>query len=216
MKRYPNIDYSYQPKSYWDEDNVLQTILRDVKGAERRKMIKAYYEDSNLQELDGVFMQSSLTNDERKYLGAIHPMFMGGEYLPDYNPGETEIARIELKSVTRDVISLRVKKKNGLLRYSLVDEYDEHTFWPAKKTSKKPFTLAGLIDFIGNSNHDIDQPGGLVFVYNNYNESGGCSRESLESFTTISSEIYTQLKQHYQNVFAGWVAGEQIEEEVNW
>ena len=45
MKRYPNIDYSYQPKSYWDEDNVLQTILRDVKGAERRKMIKAYYDD---------------------------------------------------------------------------------------------------------------------------------------------------------------------------
>ena len=78
MKKYPNIDYSYQPKSYWDEDNVLQTILRDVKGAERRKMIKAYYEDGNFQELDSVFMQSSLTNDERKHLGAIHPMFMGG------------------------------------------------------------------------------------------------------------------------------------------
>ena len=106
--------------------------------------------------------------------------------------------------------------RSVLLRYSLVDEYDAHTFWPAKKTGRKPFTLAGLIDFIDNSNHDIDQPGGLVFVYNNYNESGGCSRESLESFTTISSEIYTQLKQHYQNVFAGWVAGEQIEEEVNW
>ena len=45
MKRYPNIDYRYQPKSYWDEDNVLQTILRDVKGVERRKMIKAYYDD---------------------------------------------------------------------------------------------------------------------------------------------------------------------------
>ena len=51
MKKYPNIDYSYQPKSYWDEDSVLQTILRDVKGAERRKMIKAYYEDGNFQEL---------------------------------------------------------------------------------------------------------------------------------------------------------------------
>ena len=191
MKKYPNIDYSYQPKSYWDEDSVLQTILRDVKGAERRKMIKAYYEDGNFQELDSVFMQSSLTNDERKHLGAIHPMFLGGEYLPDYNPGETEIARIELKSVTQDVISLRVNKKNGLLRYSLVDEYDAHTFWPAKRTGKKPFTLAELIDFTDNSNHDIDQPGGLVFVYNNYNEKGGSSRESLEIFTTISSEIYT-------------------------
>ena len=154
-------------------------------------MIKAYYDQGNFQYLDETFTKTSLSDDERKRLGAIHPMFMGGEYLPDFGPGETEIARIELKSVTQDVISLRVNKKNGLLRYSLVDEYDAHTFWPAKRTGKKPFTLAELIDFTDNSNHDIDQPGGLVFVYNNYNEKGGSSRESLEIFTTISSEIYT-------------------------
>ena len=44
MKRYRGIKYSFRPKSYWDEDNVLQALLRDVKGAERRKMIKAYYD----------------------------------------------------------------------------------------------------------------------------------------------------------------------------
>ena len=59
MKRYPNIDYSYQPKSYWDEDNVLQTILRDVKGAERRKMIRAYYEDSNYRNWTGCLCKAA-------------------------------------------------------------------------------------------------------------------------------------------------------------
>jgi len=214
VKRYPNIDYSYQPKSYWDEDNVLQTILRDVKGAERRKMIKAYYEDGNFQELDGVFMQSSLTNDERKYLGAIHPMFMGGEYLPDYNPGETEIARVTLKSTTQDVISIRAKKEDGLLHYSLADEYDEHESYLWPNSSKKPFTLKELIEFLDNSTQEIGYQGGLSLSYNNYNAEGGLDRESLEEFTTISSEIYPQLEEHYQHVFRDWVA-EKKEEEVS-
>jgi hypothetical protein len=36
---------------------------------------------------------------------------MGGEYLPDYEEGDVEIARIELESTTADVISIRVKKE---------------------------------------------------------------------------------------------------------
>ena len=38
MKRYRGIKYSFRPKSYWDEDNVLQALLRDVKGAERHRV----------------------------------------------------------------------------------------------------------------------------------------------------------------------------------
>jgi len=43
MKKYSGIDYSFRPKSYWLDTEVLQALLRNVKGAERRKMIKAYY-----------------------------------------------------------------------------------------------------------------------------------------------------------------------------
>ena len=80
MKRYRGIKYSFRPKSYWDEDNVLQALLRDVKGAERRKMIKAYYEGGNFQELEESFSKASLSDEERFRLASIHPMFMGGEY----------------------------------------------------------------------------------------------------------------------------------------
>ena len=119
MKRYRGIKYSFRPKSYWGEDNVLQALLRDVKGAERRKMIKAYYEGGNFQELEESFTKASLSDEERFRLASIHPMFMGGEYLPDCNSNETEIARVTLRSTMQDVISIRAKEEDGELHYSV-------------------------------------------------------------------------------------------------
>ena len=211
MKRYRGIKYSFRPKSYWGEDNVLQALLRDVKGAERRKMIKAYYEGGNFQELEESFTKASLSDEERFRLASIHPMFMGGEYLPDCNSNETEIARVTLRSTTQDVISIRAKEEDGELHYSVADEYDEHEFslWP--DSSLKPFTLKELIEFLNNSSQGLGYPGGLSLSYNNSNADSGLDRESLEGFTTISSEIYPQLEKHYDRVFADWVAEEKEE-----
>ena len=212
MKRYRGIKYSFRPKSYWGEDNVLQALLRDVKGAERRKMIKAYYEEGNFQELEEAFTKASLSDEERFRLASIHPMFMGGEYLPDCNSNETEIARVTLRSTMQDVISIRAKGEDGELHYSVVDEYDDHEFSLWTDSSLKPFTLKELIEFLDNSSQGLGYPGGLSLSYNNSNADSGLDRESLEDFTTISSEIYPQLEKHYDRVFADWVAEEQEEE----
>ena len=212
MKRYRGIKYSFRPKSYWGEDNVLQALLRDVKGAERRKMIKAYYEEGNFQELEEAFTKASLSDEERFRLASIHPMFMGGEYLPDCNSNETEIARVTLRSTTQDVISIRAKGEDGELHYSVADEYDDHEFSLWTDSSLKPFTLKELIEFLDNSSQGLGYPGGLSLSYNNSNADSGLDRESLEDFTTISSEIYPQLEKHYDRVFADWVAEEQEEE----
>ena len=214
MKRYRGIKYSFRPKSYWDEDNVLQALLRDVKGAERRKMIKAYYEGGNFQELEESFTKASLSDEERFRLASIHPMFMGGEYLPDCNSNETEIARVTLRSTTQDVISIRAKGEDGELHYSVADEYDDHEFSLWTDSSLKPFTLKELIEFLDNSSQGLGYPGGLSLSYNNSNADSGLDRESLEDFTTISSEIYPQLEKHYDRVFADWVAEEQEEEVI--
>jgi hypothetical protein len=214
MKRYRGIKYSFRPDNYWDEDNVLQALLRDVKGAERREMIKAYYEGGNFQELQETFTKTSLSDEERKRLGAIHPMFMGGEYLPDFNPGETEIARVTLRSTTQDVISIRAKKEDEELHYSVADEYDESEFTLWRDSSPKPFSLKDMIEFLDKSSQGLGYPGGLSLSYNNSNADSGLDRESLEDFTTISSEIYPQLEEHYDRVFADWVA-EEKEEEVS-
>ena len=212
MKRYRGIKYSFRPKSYWGEDNVLQALLRDVKGAERRKMIKAYYDEGNFQELEEAFTKASLSDEERFRLASIHPTFMGGEYLPDCEAGETEIARITLRSTTQDVISIRAKKEDGLLWYSVADEYDQNEYSLLPICSKKPFTLKELIELLDSSSQGGGYSGGLSLSYNNSNAEAGMDRQSLEDFTTISSEIYPQLEKHYDRVFADWVAEEQEEE----
>ena len=212
MKRYRGIKYSFRPKSYWGEDNVLQALLRDVKGAERRKMIKAYYEEGNFQELEEAFTKASLSDEELFRLASIHPMFMGGEYLPDCNSNETEIARVTLRSTMQDVISIRAKGEDGELHYSVADEYDDHEFSLWTDSSLKPFTLKELIEFLDKSSQGLGYPGGLSLSYNNSNADSGLDRESLEDFTTISSEIYPQLEKLYDRVFADWVAEEQEEE----
>jgi hypothetical protein len=80
MKRYPDIDYKQRPDSYWADEDVLAALLHNVKGRERREMIRAYWEEGRLEELDPMFLQQALTEEQRERLGRIHPSFMGGEY----------------------------------------------------------------------------------------------------------------------------------------
>ena len=55
------------------------------------------------------------------------PSWMGGEYLPDLEGREVEIARVVLASVTMDVFSLRARLlPDGGYGYRMVDEYPEY------------------------------------------------------------------------------------------
>ena len=204
MNKYKQVDYTYQPESYWYDSSLLQALLRDVKGVQRRKMIIDYYENDAINQLDDTFLQATLSEDQRKRFGMIHPSFMGGEYLPDCDNGETEIARIELKSTLADVTSIRAKRDGDEYRYSVVDEHGE-SYSLFNETSAETLTLGELIDFIDNSDQEGGWGGGLSLSYNNANADCGMDREDLLEFTTISSGIYPQLKTHYDFVFSDWV-----------
>ena len=211
MKKYPGIDYTFTPESYWVDKEVLQALLRNVKGAERRKMITAYYESGNFQELEESFSKISLSDEERFRLASIHPMFMGGEYLPDYERDETEIARIELNSTMADVISIRACLDEGeTIEYSVVDEHDgKFNLWT--EWSDKPFSLSELVDFIDRTELEGSSYSGLSLSFNNSNAEG-MDKEDLVGFTTISSEIYPDLEDHYGKVFTEWAGVEVLEE----
>ncbi len=211
MKEYPGIDYGFRPQSYWLDRDVLQALLRNVKGAERRKMIKAYYKNGNFQELEESFSKISLSDEERFRLASIHPMFMGGEYLPDYERDETEIARIELNSTMADVISIRACLDEGeTIEYSVVDEHDgKFNLWT--EWSDKPFSLSELVDFIDRTELEGSSYSGLSLSFNNSNAE--CmDKEDLVGFTTISSEIYPDLEDHYGKVFTEWAGVEVLAE----
>ncbi|MCJ7795380.1 MAG: hypothetical protein MUQ56_01190, partial [Thermoleophilia bacterium] len=75
------------------------------------------------------------------------PHWMGGEYLPSYLPGETEIARITIQSVTMDVVSIRARRSGGRIFYRVVDEYQaEFDFEP--RESNQPLTFAEAVELI--------------------------------------------------------------------
>ena len=209
MKKYPGIDYGFRPQSYWLDGDVLQALLRNVKGAERRKMIKAYYKNGNFQELEESFSKISLSDEERFRLASIHPMFMGGEYLPDYERDETEIARIELNSTMADVTSIRARLEDGTIHYCVVDEY-EGKFTLETESGDDPFSLAELIQFIDGTELEGSSYSGLSLSFNNSNAEG-MDKEDLVGFTTISSEIYPDLEDHYGKVFTEWAGVEVLE-----
>jgi hypothetical protein len=75
-------------------------------------------------------------------------MFMGGNYLPDTEQGEVEIARIRIASTTFDVTSVYAKRDGDVIRYRVVDEYGDDTLeGPAEMESGQPLSLGELTEF---------------------------------------------------------------------
>lgn len=69
-----------------------------------------------------------------------------------------EIARIELKSTTNDVISLRARPLGSRIKYRLVDEYSSEFHLP-QQTSSRPFSLGELIRFLDSvEQEEVSEP----------------------------------------------------------
>ena len=215
MKRYPDIDYSSRPVSYWEDETPAQAILKNIKGDFRREEIRKALTEGKLEEIPQEILRDTISDKLRKATGRIHPRFMGGEYLPDYRAGEVEIARISLASTTNDIISLRARRgRTGVIRYSIADEYNgDFTYVLSRKTSRQPLTLRQLVSFLEDSSQN-EVPGDLITGYNDMNNEWLDDRDSLRHFTRISSEFYPQLRAHCEHAFDDWVeAGRKRDEE---
>lgn len=204
MKRYRGIRYGFRPLSYWYEAGVAQAVLRNVKGRARRELLRQALADGRLEEIPELMQLETIPEGLIRNLGRRHPWLMGGEYLPDYSPDETEIVRVCLRSTTWDVISVRARYEQGRLWYRVVDEYGSR-FSCDPDSSERPFNLGELVDFI-----DAIRCPGLYgpfsLAYNEYNAEEGLTHEELEGFTSISSNLYPQLNDHFQRVYAEWAA----------
>ena len=212
-KRFRGIDYSFRPASYWDDTSVLHATLRNVKGENRRRLIRDFHAAGHLEKVEPGLTRDILPEADRRSLGRIHPSFLGGEYLPDYRTGETEIARIVLDSTTRDVFSLRARRTpTGLLRYSVVDEYDG-TFTFPRLPPRTPLDLGQLVDWIDQTLPEGEPPGtpGLGLLYTIANHREGEPADRLQDFTTAESDLYPQLAAHYARLSAEWVTRKYFE-----
>jgi hypothetical protein len=193
---------NFRPRTYFLLDSE-QALLSRIKGKARRAAVRRL----GASQVDASMAAESLSEAEREAVGRVHPAFMGGEYLPDREVGEVEIARFELESVTADVISLRASRADGKIHYRLLDEYDTpYLITPA--SSDEPLTFGELVELINTIQFEGDpQKRGLPQALRDWNyENGGGRAEELEGFVRVSSEFYPQLASYYAAEAAGWVA----------
>ena len=208
IKLYAGIDYDFRPESYWAPARTpLEAALRNVKGRNRREMIRDYHSNGLLPALSDNLLRDTLEEDTRRRLDLIHPSFMGGEYLPDYRRDEVEIARIELQSTTSDVISVRARPQGRRIEYSVCDEYQVEYRLP-QKTSRQPFSLRELIRFLDSVEHPEHDPEwkrfGFVLSFNQTSLDCSGDLEVLKDFTSVESDFYPEFGRHYAKRIGDW------------
>lgn len=136
---------NYRPATYFRPQKLRHSLRSKVKGAALRREQMAMLEmqsDDNLVKFLADLAQVPADP------GAVHPMFMGGNHLPDTGEGEVEIGRISIQSVLYDVTCVYARMEAGRIHYRVVDEYDGDTLQGVTEmVSDKPLTLGEFADF---------------------------------------------------------------------
>jgi hypothetical protein len=178
-----SIDYSYRPESYFEPIPMETSIINRINGTVRRRIVRERA-GNDLSSIPYQLTAEVLDEVGLRAWGRIHPMFMGGEFLPRFMPGEVEIARVCLKSTTYDADSIRARKGANRIRYRYLDEYDgETTTGKTSCTSIRPLALGELLDFMFRAN--------LFFEMLERNFPGELEKQL--NFFTGESEFYPQF-----------------------
>ena len=143
-----SIDLDYRPDTYFRPRKLERYLLSKVKGAVLRKNLQALFDAGRHAEVRNLLTTERLSAADRKALESFHPMFMGGNYLPDTEDGEVEIARISIKSTTYDVTCVYARPDGGAIHYRVVDEYGGETLQGTTETrTDKPMAVGEFADF---------------------------------------------------------------------
>ena len=145
------IDLDFRPASYFRPQPLEDYRLAQVKSALVRAHLRELLASERHDEVARILREEGVSDHECRALERIHPLFMGGNYLPNSRPGEVEIARIQIYSTTGDVAAVYARRVGPRIRYRVVDEYAGETLeGKATRDSVKPLTLGALHDFLTN------------------------------------------------------------------
>ena len=201
------LDRDRRPLSYWHESDPRTLKLDRVKGTIRGQLLRQSADREDLDSTDDKHVNEGLPESELIAWGKLGPAFMGGEYLPDLDNLEVEIARISMASTTGDVISIRARPSGNSIHYRVRDEYEsEYTCTP--KVSDLPLSFGEMISL-------IDATGLIIPVLGRiYWDSNDRSTENLEDFISVSSNFYSGLGNYYSNVVSEWLENKNRENEL--
>lgn len=203
------VDYGFRPETYWPDDEESRRLLAIKGTARRRAAAEAIDREGKLP--DDVLFADPIEPALREGIGGIQPSMMGGEFLPDLAEREVEIARIEMASVTGDVISVRARRTRTRIAYRAVDEYGG-SFSTSPKASKRPLDLGRLLTLIDSLGSDEDEryegrfvdglrEGALVPGDRQQDE----DLQEAAEFVDVRSHFYPQLEVHYRGTAKTWL-----------
>lgn len=151
------IDLDFRPTTYFKPRPLEQHLLSKVKNAVLKLKLQALFNEGRHSEVKDLLGTKGISASDLKALEAVHPMFMGGNYLPDTDNGEVVLARIRISSTTYDVTSVYATPDAGVIRFRVVDEYGGDTLTGVTEMdSDRPLTLGEFSDFFLNAWRLID------------------------------------------------------------
>ncbi len=108
--------FSERALRYHRAPGSLQELAAQIKGSASRGMARDLIDQGRGDEV--ARWVATLTPEVIQMLEATNPAFIGGNYLPPLEAGETEVARITLESTTADVKAVYARSTDdGWIRY---------------------------------------------------------------------------------------------------
>jgi hypothetical protein len=210
------INQSYRPATYWPASLTPEQLLSRIRGQRRQQIARELYENSGFTALNEFLVKEGLAEDERAAWGAVGPWNMGGEYLPELDAGEVEIARISMASTTSDQISVRARQQDGSIRYRIVGEYEEEEgmrlIMPFD-TSEQPLTLGRLMELIDGACIPGDVYSGGVFTSSwEMTREFSTDEDEIVNFLSLSSPFYPEIDACYRELAENWLQERRLEE----
>jgi hypothetical protein len=147
-----SIDLDYRPAGYFGPQPLEDYVLSRVKGAVVKARLRELLASNEHDEVARLLSEHGVPEDECRALGSVHPLLMGGNYLPGSASGEVEIARIFIRSSTGDVTAVYARLAGPQIHYRVVDEYGGDTLrGETARESTEPLTLGELYEFLTNA-----------------------------------------------------------------
>ena len=212
-----DVDLSFRPDTYWPESLTPEQLLSRIRGKRRQDIARQFYKEFGFTALNEFLVREGLSEEDRIAWGAAGPWCMGGEYLPELDDDEVEIARISLASTTSDQISVRARQSNGAIHYRIVGEYEEEEsmrYGLSFDESDQPLTLTELVGLIdGACQPEPYCPGGILTTnWTAMNDMGYEAWETID-FLSLSSPFYPQLDDCYQVLAERWIENNKEDED---
>jgi hypothetical protein len=204
-----DIDLSFRPDTYWPESLTPEQLLTRIRGKRRQDIARELYKEFGFTALNEFLVREGLSEEDRTAWGAAGPWCMGGEYLPELDEGEIEIARISLASTTSDQVSVRARADGERIRYRIVGEYEEEEAMRQQlpfDVTDQPLSLGELMDMIqGAKTSDTPCTVGIFSSIWSMMLEFADDPEEIAGFLSVSSAFYPEIGDCYGALVEEWL-----------